>query len=155
MSIPDVFAFGSRKLFWHRLRGFNSGITASETGANWQLAMMLMGCMPCMRLTSSVIRCFDCTATQSWPGFKLNMEPLEPLEPGNPNGNPQKIYHRCHLGFHVKLWGTHGYAGYAIQWIQRISAVAQLGIRFSDVDPCWSMLILFSILFWCFYDFYY
>ena len=36
--------------------GFNSAITASETGANWQLAVQLMSCMPMMRLTSSVIR---------------------------------------------------------------------------------------------------
>ena len=33
-------------------------------------------------------------------------------------------------------------------WIQRISAVARLGIRFSDVDPRWSMLIHVDPLFY-------
>ena len=37
-------------------KGFNSAITASETGANWKLAVVLINCMSPMRLTSSVIR---------------------------------------------------------------------------------------------------
>lgn len=144
MSIPDVFADGSRELFWHRLRGFNSGITASETGANWQLAMMLMGCMPCMRLTSSVIRCFDCNPpvmTRFQPQYgtigtwESKWESTENLSSKMPFGIPCETLGDSWLCYPMN---------------PKNFCRGAVGHPLSIVDPCWSSFLFCSDVFMIF-----